>query len=73
MKMRRRRLGVKNKIRAYVGPKGDLSGKAFFNLILVLWILFLMAFGVVVYYAEKDIAEQIERNDMEKGQRVESR
>jgi len=71
--MRRGRLGVKNKIRAYIGPKGDLSGKAFFNLILILWILFLMAFGVVAYYAEKDIAEQIKRNDMEKGKHIEGR
>ena len=63
----------KKGIVAKIDKTNYLSSKAFFNMVLVGWIIAMIALYVVYHHAEKDIARQIERNDMEKGSDIENR
>lgn len=65
---------MKNKrIIAKIDISKPLSSKAFMNLMLAGWAIAMIALLVVSYWAEKDIAGQIERSDMENGPVIEDR
>ena len=64
---------MKRKIIAKIDTSKPLSSKAFMNLVLFFWILSMGGLIAVAHFPEKDISEQIKKNDMEKGTIIENR